>query len=276
MVDHVVATTASGPRPPPVRQTGTIGWLRENLFNTFGNAVTTIAIIAFLVYVIPGFLNWALFDAVFKVDSAACRGAEGACWGMVGEKWRVMLFGRYPFGEQWRSVVAMVLLVGLIGWSINPNRWGRALSVAWCFGIPAILILMGGSLSYFQLPFLIAGAMLIAGLSSQLIASVVGAVVIATFVPTVVWAIDSALGGGVLPAISLPRLPDLLTPVDTSLWGGLPLTFILATVGIALSFPLAVALALGRQSDLPAIRAICIGFIELIRGVPLITILFMA
>lgn len=67
-----------------------------------------------------------------------------------------------------------------------------------------------------------------------------------------------------------------LTFVSTAKWGGLPLTLILSVFGIVASFPLAVALALGRQSDLPVIRMICVGFIELIRGVPLITLLFMA
>jgi general L-amino acid transport system permease protein len=64
--------------------------------------------------------------------------------------------------------------------------------------------------------------------------------------------------------------------VDTSLWNGLPLTLILATIGMVFAFPLAILLALGRRSRLPAVRAICIGYIELIRGVPLITVLFMA
>jgi general L-amino acid transport system permease protein len=64
--------------------------------------------------------------------------------------------------------------------------------------------------------------------------------------------------------------------VETSLWNGLPLTLILAVVGIALAFPLAILLALGRRSELPAIRAICVAYIELVRGVPLITVLFMA
>src|SRR5206468_5009919 len=64
--------------------------------------------------------------------------------------------------------------------------------------------------------------------------------------------------------------------VETSLWNGLPLTLILAVVGMAFAFPLAILLALGRRSPLPAVRTICIAYIELIRGVPLITFLFMA
>jgi general L-amino acid transport system permease protein len=68
----------------------------------------------------------------------------------------------------------------------------------------------------------------------------------------------------------------LLAPIETHQWGGLMLTFLLAFVSIAASFPLGVLLALGRQSSLPVIRWICISYIEVIRGVPLITVLFMA
>ena len=64
--------------------------------------------------------------------------------------------------------------------------------------------------------------------------------------------------------------------VDTDLWSGLPLTLILAVVGMAAAFPFGILLALGRRSELPAVRAICVAYIELVRGVPLITVLFMA
>src|SRR5215471_4503190 len=67
-----------------------------------------------------------------------------------------------------------------------------------------------------------------------------------------------------------------MTYVETELWNGLPLTLILATLGVVFAFPLAIVLALGRRSRLPAVRAICVGYIELVRGVPLITVLFMA
>jgi general L-amino acid transport system permease protein len=67
-----------------------------------------------------------------------------------------------------------------------------------------------------------------------------------------------------------------LSPVRTDLWGGLPLTIMLATLSIFMAFPLAIVVALGRRSNLPAIRAVCVTYIELIRGVPLISVLFMA
>jgi general L-amino acid transport system permease protein len=64
--------------------------------------------------------------------------------------------------------------------------------------------------------------------------------------------------------------------VENERWGGLILTLLLTTFGIAFAFPLSVLLALGRRSELPVIRALCVGYIELIRGVPLISVLFMA
>ena len=67
-----------------------------------------------------------------------------------------------------------------------------------------------------------------------------------------------------------------LADVPSDVWGGLPLTFVLSTVGFAAAFPLAVALALGRRSRMPAIRALSIAYIEVVRGVPIITFLFMA
>ncbi len=67
-----------------------------------------------------------------------------------------------------------------------------------------------------------------------------------------------------------------LAHVPQHRWGGLPITLILATFGLAFAFPLAILVALGRRSKMPAIRAICVLYAELIRGVPLISLLFMA
>lgn len=67
-----------------------------------------------------------------------------------------------------------------------------------------------------------------------------------------------------------------LQHVPTELWGGLFLTLVVASVGIVASFPIGILLALGRRSELPIVRWVCIGFIEFVRGVPLVTVLFMA
>ena len=79
--------------------------------------------------------------------------------------------------------------------------------------------------------------------------------------PTVLWLLHGGLG---------------LTRVETDRWGGLPLTILLATLSIALAFPLAVLVALGRRSDMPALRAVCATYVEVVRGVPLVSVLFMA
>jgi general L-amino acid transport system permease protein len=86
-----------------------------------------------------------------------------------------------------------------------------------------------------------------------------------------VWAAGLSLIG-VLMWGGVPGLPY----VENERWGGLILTLILATFGAALAFPLAILLALGRRSELPVVRALCVAYIELIRGVPLISVLFMA
>jgi len=264
------------PPPAALNDRNPLTWLRANLFNGVGNSVTTIILLAGLAYIVPSFLNWAVFEAIYRPDAAACRAAEGACWGMIGEKYRVMLFGRYPFDEQWRPVAATVVLIAMIAWSINPQRWGRWLLAAWLIAIPAILVLMGGEMSYVFIPLLVAAPLVLAGLATPTIALVFAAVTTLLVAPTLLGWLLAVAGGSGAPVFNYPTLPPIFTSVDTSLWGGLPLTLILATVGIVCSFPLAIALALGRQSELPAIKALCIGFIELIRGVPLITILFMA
>ena len=67
-----------------------------------------------------------------------------------------------------------------------------------------------------------------------------------------------------------------LAYVENERWGGLILTLLLTTFGLAIAFPLSILLALGRRSELPVIRGLCVGYIELVRGVPLISLLFMA
>ena len=200
---------------PPVTQSGPIAWVKENLFGTIGNSIITIVMVAFLAMVIPPAIEWAFTNAVWVADNAACRAATGACWGFITEKHRFIFFGTYPYEEQWRPLIMMVMLLTLILLTLNTSFWGRALWISWIVALPIMYILMQGGI----------------------------------------------LG---------------LTFVTTTQWGGMPLTLILSTFGIVASFPLAVLLALGRRSELPAIKLICIIFIEFIRGVPLITLLFMA
>ncbi len=173
------------------------------------------------------FLNWGVFNAVFSPDEAACQLARstGACWGVIAEKYRLILWGRFPFEEQWRPLTSVVLILLTLSLSCNGTLWRSAyrqwlyLSWIWCAVI--FEILMSG-----------------------------------TF-----FGIDIGLG---------------LAKVETELWGGLPLTLLLSIVSIALATPLGILLALARTSDMPMIKTLAVTYIELVRGVPLISVLFMA
>ena len=200
---------------PPVISTGVLGWLRANLFNSVFNTILTALAVYLLVVTIPPLIRWAFIDAIWDAPNGqACRGA-GACWAFIGEKFRFILFGRFPFTQQWRPLVAVVIFILLILVSCDRRLWGRGLTLLWPAGLVLVGILMWGGV--FGLPY-----------------------------------------------------------VGTEFWSGLPLTLILAVIGMVFAFPLAILLALGRRSQLPAVRVVCVGYIELVRGVPLITVLFMA
>ena len=204
-------------RPPPSAQFGPLAWLRRGFFDGAWNSALTVLTLAVLLLGLPPLLQWAVIYAVPGADNAACRAVHGvgACWGVVAEKGRLILFGRYPFEEQWRALLACALLVGLLAGSCLRLFWRPALALAWVAVFATFYLLMRGG---------------VAG----------------------------------------------LVPVETTRWGGLPLTLMLSSVSLVVAFPLAVLLALGRQSHLPAIRTLCVLFIELVRGVPLISVLFMA
>src|SRR6516162_2835072 len=104
---------------PPVASSGVIGWLRANLFNSVFNTILTVLAVYFLVVTIPPLLRWALIDAVWSAPNGqACRGTDGqamgACWAFIHEKLRFILFGRYPYDEQWRPLFVLLIFVGMI------------------------------------------------------------------------------------------------------------------------------------------------------------------
>ena len=200
---------------PPQSTHGIVDWLRANLFDGVFNTILTLIALYFLAVAIPPLVRWAFIDAVWSAPNGqACHGA-GACWAFIGEKLRFILFGRFPYDQQWRPLAVVVIFVAMILASCDRRLWGRRLMLLWLAGFIAVGVLM--------------------------------------------W-------GGILG----------IRYVETGLWSGLPLTLILAVVGLPFAFPVAILLALGRRSKLPAVRWMCVGYIELVRGVPLVTVLFMA
>lgn len=203
--------------PPPKMQVGVLGWMRANLFNSWFNSILTILALYLLYQTVPPLIEWVFVDAIWAaVPAEVCReNPDGACWAFIRDKYRLILFGTYPFDEQWRPLLGMIILLSVVGMSCLRRFWHPWLLAIWVATLIVYLTL---------------------------------------------------LGGGVFG----------LTPVRTDLWGGLPLTLLLAVVGIVVAFPVSILLALGRRSDMPIVKAICVGYIELIRGVPLISLLFMA
>jgi len=220
--------TASGVEhrdAPPASVYGPWAWVRNNLFGTWWSTAITLALGWLLVTALFDFVSWGLLNAVWSVpsgptgpDTALCRAAHGmgACWAVLPEKYRFILFGRFPYAEQWRPAICVGLFILLFAISAMRRFWRKELILVWVVILTAIGVLM--------------------------------------------W-------GGVLG----------MTYVPQDVWGGLPITLILATFGLAFAFPLSILVALGRRSTkLPAVRVLCVLYVELIRGVPLISLLFMA
>lgn len=205
------------------RFTGTVAatalrWLRARLFSNWSNTFATLAILYLAGKTLPPLIEWAFVRAVWSPQNAGlCREAigHGACWALVADKYRFMLFGTFPAEAHWRPALAIAILIALYALSgLRLARRSRLISL-WLAGLTAIGALMWGGLF---------------GLSY----------------------------------------------VENERWGGLTLTLLLASFGIGFAFPLSILLALGRRSEMPLVRWLCVGYIELIRGVPLISVLFMA
>ena len=207
------------------RHRGTTGnrlirWLRANLFSSIPSTVISLLLILVLAKACVSLVQWGFWNAIWSVpgtDTNACRAIRGlgACWAVIPEKVRFILFGTYPFNQQWRPALATLVFIALFFLSSRRSFWRKELVLVWAAALVVIGFLMWGG---------------IAG----------------------------------LPFVSQDR------------WGGLPVTLILATFGLAFGFPLGILVALGRRSKLPAIRSLCVLYVELIRGVPLISLLFMA
>src|SRR3546814_15839498 len=122
---------------PPVMSVGLAGWLRANLFSTWYNGLLTIAILYGLFSIIPPIIGWAFVDAHWGDQSSeVCRGQglAGACWPLIEEKWRLIIFGLYPYAEQWRPTLAVLVCIGLLFISGQRRFWSRQLVGIWAAG----------------------------------------------------------------------------------------------------------------------------------------------
>ena len=252
-------TTAAGApmdrsiMPPSERKT-VLGWMRRNLFSDLFNSVLTVAAAAIIIFLARQLLRWAFTTAE---------------WAVIPANFNLIMRGQYPAEEAWRLWLVLYLLGGVIGlmWQLISGKFSFAALVL--FAIP---------LAMREVPFFSWTTrfhlLIVAGAGA-------GGFYLGRFLPIerrVRAAVYLLLAYLVVMLVILRGYSGDAEPmptVTTILWGGLLLSLFLAFFGIALSFPLGVALALGRQSKLPAIRVMSVLYIEFIRGVPLISLLFM-
>jgi general L-amino acid transport system permease protein len=240
---------------PPVTSVGPIGWLHKNLFSTWYNALLTVLVGAVLVGLAIQVVQWTVAEAR---------------WGVVTANLRLFLIGLYPIEEAWRiglSLASLSVLAGLSaavygGAAVRTLASSLAAGQAILAGLAAVSGLGPAVTFVLLLDAALVWTAFLVGLRRPVARRALALAWLALVPVSVI--LLQGVGGAVLPVVS------------TNLWGGLLLTFLLAIVGIVASFPFGVLLALGRRSDLPAVRFLSTAYIELVRGVPLVTILFMA
>ncbi|XDA98848.1 amino acid ABC transporter permease [Sulfitobacter sp. LCG007] len=268
-----VRDTMLPPTDPPARETGAVKWVRENLFSSIPYSILTLLALYVVWSVLSGILPW-LFGGVWNApDIRACReilaGAEGGCFAVLTERWNQLLFGiAYPQDGYWRPTLAFVLLFVAAAPLLFAHLPRRLLIVSALYPFIAYWLIWGGTflIPVVQLAGVVAGYLVYSrlvarGFLTALLGGIVGA--------ALVW----WLGGYLTEA--MPRFAAL-EEVPSRNMGGFMLNMILGTICVSLSLPLGILLALGRRSRLPIIKLICVVFIEFIRGVPLITLLFVA
>ena len=239
--------------PPPTERIGILGWMKKNLFGSIADTILTFVAGGFLIWMIYAIFDWAFHTAR---------------WAAVSDNLQLYMKGQYPGEQDWRLWLLLFLLGLLVGLS-----WGiflkRAEAVGWVLLI--IPVLLAGWMFYLGRQswphFLAIDVLAIIGyfLGKRYPKKLARPtyIFILLYMPLVILIVRGFGEGG------------FLTYVPTNLWGGLLLSLLLAIFGIVFSFPLGVLLALGRQSKMPALKTLSVIYIEVIRGVPLITLLFM-
>ncbi len=241
---------------PPKRSVGVLAWLKENLFSTWYNTLLTLVALGFVYFLSKRMLTWAFTDAK---------------WEVIPANLQLFAIGAYPIAEVWRVWIVLYTVCALAG--LSGGIW-RGLTLKFAVGIGGVGILI--ALLSMGIPafgwttrgwilggvaFL--GAFLFFGNRSAGVFPQIRRWVLVGWLLSFPWTLIMLRGFGE-------------NAVLTTNWGGFLLTLILAAVGICFCFPLGVLLALGRRSTLPAVKWVSTAYIEIVRGVPLITILFMA
>jgi general L-amino acid transport system permease protein len=238
------------PLPP-----GPIKWVRDNLFNSWLNSILTVILLPVVFFALVNVILWIFTEAD---------------WRVVTQFPLLYAVGQYPRDEIWRVGVGLSAIMFFLGASWG--KWGgllRSISIAVSifFAIFTLLPVQHPALDLGMRTYLGANVLLV------LLGNWIGQ-------KKAVKGMYIIIGWAIVPFVSVFLLAgiqdsELIPSVATTFWGGLLVTFLLSAGGILLSFPIGLILALGRRSTLPVVKAFSTILIETIRGVPLITILFM-
>ena len=242
--------------PPPQMQDSPVNWLKKNLFSTWYNSLITGILLLIFASVMKNMVVW---------------GTTQAQWEVISANFRLFFMGRFTNTQTWRLwiVLGIISILSGLSWGVIARQVTRLFGSKVIIGIgvtcAVIAIFPIETSSKAILVSLVVLVLATAWGGKQLGKSkpqlgtwISTAWILSYFV--VLWLLMGGLG---------------LRAISTNLWQGLLLTVLMAVTGIVLCFPFGVLLALGRQSSLPVVRWLSTVYIEVIRGVPLITILFM-
>jgi general L-amino acid transport system permease protein len=266
---------------PPAREKGAVKWLRENLFSSPANVVLTLISLWVVWWVVSHIGPW-LYNGIWDARSLThCREIRdatmgpdmpAACFAVITDRWQQLMFGFYPRAAYWRPVLALIVFLVAIAPILYDRLPRKMLWFTAASPFIMFFLLWGGSVWG---PVMVALGFVVGAVAFRLVAPVAGpliATVAAIILPLLYWGyVDPPLTRAMADAVPLG-----LTYVPSKDFGGFTLSFIIGVTGIILSLPLGILLALGRQSDMFIINKISVGFIEVIRGVPLIVWLFTA
>ena len=251
--------------PPPLLDRGAVGWMHANLFSNLHSTLLTVLSGLALVAALWFGLGWILFDAE---------------WTVIGTLGGQMVIGQYNTDAAcpdnncfWRPQAALLMVTMLLGMAWGVAGGGTTKRIALVVAIVlAAFALLPYSLERMGLDVRI---LLLANLPA-----LAAGWAIARYTPlgTPRWIAIVGVAAFVLTVLLLRGVSGIpgMEPVSVIYWGGLMLNLLLAVAGIVISLPIGIALALGRRSQLPVVKLLCVVFIEVFRGVPLITLLFMS
>ncbi|MEE9454258.1 MAG: amino acid ABC transporter permease [Paracoccaceae bacterium] len=276
-----VRTEMLSEQAPPSGQQGIVKWMRANLFSSITNSILTLLALFFLYKALSGILPWVFQSSWNAKSLGECReaiaaaygeGVEGACWAVIRERYQQLSFGFYPKELYWRPILAFILMLVAVAPVLFAGVPRKMLLFSALFPFIGFWLLWGGTI---WVPVSALLGFVVAYGAAKLLPSMIGglgATIAVILLPVIYWLLAFGPLADALSAI----FPYGIESVPSSSMGGFALSITIGVTGIALSLPIGILLALGRQAPLFIVKSICVGFIEFIRGVPLITLLFVA